>query len=133
MIRRKFLKTSLSSIFLSGMVNKISFLGISFLDPYGGWKGKKFRASGFFRVEKDDRWWLVSPEGNAFLSFGINHFHAGWWKQPCVGFHLCGAYQRNKARRYGLLDEQEQPDQKNVALIQRANQQIQQWMLEHFD
>ena len=23
----------------------------------------------------------------------------------CVGFHLCGAYQRNKARRRGLLDE----------------------------
>ena len=34
----------------------------------------------------------------------------------CIGFHLCGAYQRNKARRYGLLDEQENPDLENVAL-----------------
>ncbi|MEO1214520.1 MAG: hypothetical protein AAFY45_13400 [Bacteroidota bacterium] len=49
-------------------------------DKYGGWIGKKFEATGFFRVEKADRWWMVSPEGNAFLSFGVNHFHAGWWK-----------------------------------------------------
>jgi hypothetical protein len=46
----------------------------------------------------------------------------------CVGFHLCGAYQRNKARRYGLLDEQEQPDIENVVLITNANNQIVQWM-----
>ena len=42
----------------------------------------------------------------------------------CVGFHLCGAYQRNKARRYGLLDEQENPDTENVKLITAANQKI---------
>lgn len=46
----------------------------------------------------------------------------------CVGFHLCGAYQRNKARRYGLLDEQEREDEKNVPLIQAANEKVQQWM-----
>lgn len=50
-------------------------------DKYGGWRGRKFRAGGFFRVEKDDRWWLVTPEGNAFISFGINHYHQGWWAQ----------------------------------------------------
>ncbi len=50
-------------------------------DRFGGWKGKKFEATGFFRVEKDERWWLVTPEGNAFLSFGINHLHQDLWKQ----------------------------------------------------
>jgi len=50
----------------------------------------------------------------------------------CVGFHLCGAYQRNKARRYGLLDEQEQPDQENVALIRAANEQIHKEMVRRF-
>ena len=50
-------------------------------DQYGGWTGKKFEATGFFRVEKDERWWLVTPEGNAFLSFGINHLHPHLWKQ----------------------------------------------------
>ncbi len=43
----------------------------------------------------------------------------------CIGFHLCGAYQRNKARRYGLLDELERPDEENVALIRTANEKIQ--------
>jgi len=42
----------------------------------------------------------------------------------CVGFHLCGAYQRNKARRRGLLDEFEQPDTENVALITATNKKI---------
>ena len=51
------------------------------LDRYGGWTGKRFGATGFFRVEKDDRWWLVSPEGNAFLSFGINHLQPEFWNQ----------------------------------------------------
>ena len=51
------------------------------LDQHGGWKGKSFKATGFFRVEKDERWWLVTPEGNAFLSFGINHFTPYLFKQ----------------------------------------------------
>lgn len=51
------------------------------LDRFGGWTGRKFEPTGFFRVEKDDRWWLVTPEGNAFLSFGINHLHPNWWNQ----------------------------------------------------
>ena len=31
----------------------------------------------------------------------------------CIGFHLCGAYQRNKARRRDLLDGFEKPDEEN--------------------
>ncbi|MEM7029128.1 MAG: hypothetical protein AAF629_06010 [Chloroflexota bacterium] len=51
------------------------------LDRFGGWRERQFEATGFFRVEKDDRWWLVTPEGNAFLSFGINHLHPDLWNQ----------------------------------------------------
>ena len=50
-------------------------------DRFGGWTGRTFAASGFFRVEKDERWWIVTPEGNAFLSFGINHLHPDLWQQ----------------------------------------------------
>lgn len=51
-------------------------------DRFGGWRARMFKATGFFRTEHDGkRWWLVTPEGNAFLSFGINHYHAGWWAQ----------------------------------------------------
>jgi hypothetical protein len=42
-------------------------------DAYGGWPGMRFEASGFFRLEKKDRWWMVTPQGNAFLGFGLNH------------------------------------------------------------
>jgi hypothetical protein len=43
------------------------------LDRFGGLKSIRFDSSGFFRLEKADRWWLVTPDGSAFLSFGLNH------------------------------------------------------------
>jgi len=52
------------------------------LDRFGGWTGKPFEATGFFRVEKDERWWLVTPEGNAFLGVGINHLYPDLFRQP---------------------------------------------------
>ena len=40
---------------------------------YGGWKKKKFNATGFFRTHNDGkRWWFVDPEGYAFLSAGVD-------------------------------------------------------------
>ena len=51
-------------------------------DRFGGWTGLKFGATGFFRTEHDGRrWWLVTPEGHAFISWGVNHYHANWWAQ----------------------------------------------------
>lgn len=50
-------------------------------DRFGGWTGRKFEATGFFRVEKAERWWLVTPAGNAFLSFGINHLYPDLFSQ----------------------------------------------------
>ena len=67
------------------------------LDRYGGWTGRSFQPTGFFRVEKDDRWWLVTPDGNVFLSFGINHFYTDLWNQD---------YNREAWRkRLGVPDE----------------------------
>lgn len=38
---------------------------------YGGWKKKQFEATGYFRTQKEgERWWLVDPEGYAFISAG---------------------------------------------------------------
>ena len=48
----------------------------------------------------------------------------------CIGFHLCGAYQRNKARARGLLDEYENPDTENVEIIEQTNEKINDWMQE---
>jgi len=40
---------------------------------YGGWKDKQFEATGFFRTHHDgNRWWLVDPEGYAFVSVGVD-------------------------------------------------------------
>jgi hypothetical protein len=43
-------------------------------DRFGGLLGAgRFGATGFFRAERrDDRWWLVTPEGHAFFSIGID-------------------------------------------------------------
>ncbi|WP_062387882.1 beta-galactosidase [Pseudomonas abietaniphila] len=43
-------------------------------DKYGGLlKGPAFEAKGFFRTEKrNDRWYLVTPEGHPFYSLGVN-------------------------------------------------------------
>jgi hypothetical protein len=50
---------------------------------------------------------------------------AAMFENPgCIGFHLCGAYQRNKARRRGLLDEMENPDQEHVKQMTAANKKI---------
>jgi len=62
-------------------------------DPYGGWTGKQFEATGFFRTQHDGkRWWLVTPDGNAFISFGVNHYHAGWWAQNYNRDHWIKAF-----------------------------------------
>ena len=43
-------------------------------DSYGGWLELKGKNTGFFHTEQlQGRWWLVSPEGNAFLSKGVDH------------------------------------------------------------
>jgi hypothetical protein len=40
---------------------------------YGGWTGKKFEATGYFRTQREgDRWWLVDPDGGAFYSLGMD-------------------------------------------------------------
>ncbi|MEM9281490.1 MAG: hypothetical protein AAGA96_06680 [Verrucomicrobiota bacterium] len=89
MKRRQFplsLSAALGSagLFGAGVTLPRTILGASSKDrdAYGGWKGKTFEATGYFRTEKDDRWWLVTPEGNAFLSFGINHFYLDLFRQP---------------------------------------------------
>jgi hypothetical protein len=45
---------------------------------YGGWTGKRFQATGYFRTQHDGRrWWLVDPEGYAFLSTGVDGMRYG--------------------------------------------------------
>jgi hypothetical protein len=48
------------------------------VSPYGGYKGSKQKATGFFRTEKiNGKWWFIDPEGYLFLSVGADCIHAG--------------------------------------------------------
>ena len=43
-------------------------------DFYGGNEKWKFQPTGYFRLERgENRWWLVDPDGNGFLTIGLNH------------------------------------------------------------
>ena len=68
-------------------------------DPYGGWNHLRFESTGFFRVcDRDGIWWLVTPQGNAFLSKGVNNvsFRADDARQ--LGY---SPYQRAVQSKYG--------------------------------
>ena len=84
MKRREFVRLACATAACSTGLNRPhrSFAGsASQFDRFGGWKARKFEATGFFRAEKTDRWWLVTPEGHAFLSWGINHLYTDLWNQ----------------------------------------------------
>lgn len=51
-------------------------------DAFGGDPSTPFAPTGFFRLEKADRWWLVTPDGNSFLSLGMNHVSPSFINQP---------------------------------------------------
>lgn len=76
---------------------------------------------------------LADGSGIAMGEDNFKRVEGNWYKKQvealfenkgCVGFHLCGAYQRNKARRKGLLDEHEHPDTENVEIIKNTNELI---------
>ncbi len=47
-------------------------------DSYGGRKGVRRAATGYFRTTKaEGRWWLVDPYGNVFISVGVNGVSLG--------------------------------------------------------
>ncbi len=43
------------------------------ISRYGGFTGKRYKSTGFFRVEKADGvWWFIDPDGYPFFSAGSN-------------------------------------------------------------
>src|SRR5579859_4542722 len=52
-------------------------------NSYGGSTELTFPSTGYFRVEKAaDRWWLVDPDGGAFITVGLNHADESNLKYP---------------------------------------------------
>lgn len=46
----------------------------------------------------------------------------------CVGFHFCGAYLRNRARRWGLRDLADTPIAETVEEVRRENERMHRWV-----
>ncbi len=73
--------------------------GTSDRDRYGGWTKIRFEPTGFFRVSHQDNiWWLVTPEGNAFLSKGVNNVSFRADTVPALGY---SPYERAVQTKYG--------------------------------
>jgi hypothetical protein len=48
--------------------------------------------------------------------------------EGCVGWHVCGAYQRNRSRGRGFLDEKDEIDPGFAAALERANRETAEWV-----
>jgi len=67
---------------------------------FGGWKQKRFDATGFFRTVKDDkRWWLVDPEGFAFWSAGMDCVRVDT-EANCEGLKKALSWEPEPSKRY---------------------------------
>lgn len=65
-------------------------------DQYGGYLGIPIdNSSGYFRTAQvAGRWWLVTPDGHAFYSIGVNAI------SPSVGAGVSGSYASYNAKQY---------------------------------
>jgi hypothetical protein len=62
----------------------------------------KGNATGFFHVEKIyGVWWIVDPDGNAFISKGVDHVSYDGDYAPTLGY---SPYNRAASKKYGGLD-----------------------------
>lgn len=72
-------------------------------DRFGGWAEVRSPATGFFRAEQSNGvWWLVTPEGNAFISKGVNHVSFTADQSPALGY---APYGRANAAKYGTAQK----------------------------
>lgn len=46
----------------------------------------------------------------------------------CIGYHLCGAYLENRARKKGLLNEKEKPYGDVIKMITEVNTEMKKWV-----
>jgi hypothetical protein len=66
-------------------------------DKFGGCPDIPLTRTGYFHLEKKDRWWMVTPEGSANLGFGLNHAMPPLLTRPeCVD---------HWAERFGVRDK----------------------------
>ncbi len=68
---KKILFSLIISSLLFLFINK-AFAEEKQFDKYGGWIGLKGEKKGYFHTQNiNDRWWIITPEGNVFFSTGM--------------------------------------------------------------
>jgi len=78
---------------------------------------------GFVRAPGDGGW---PPKADR--THDVEHYRqvmdALWAIPQCVGYHLCGAYLRNNARRYGFRDRTNAPIRQTIEGIRSVNAEM---------
>ena len=73
-------------------------------DVYGGWSELRLESTGFFRLDmRDGICWMVTPEGNAFVSKGVNHVSFRADNAPKLGYSPYQRAVQNKLNSWYLL------------------------------
>ncbi len=68
-------------------------------DRFGGWRSLQGGQTGYFHVEQlNGVWWLITPEGNVFLSKGVNNINYAGDHSPALGY---SPYGRQVSQTYG--------------------------------
>jgi hypothetical protein len=94
--------------------------------------------SGYGMAYSPERFKLKQEDPNAgVLAEGYGLIDGGWYAEQvaglrenpgCIGAHLCGAFMRNRARRVGLLDEEENEDLEATTRIAACNKETEEWV-----
>lgn len=96
-------------------------------DKYGGWKVSSLAATGFFRVEQfAGRWWLVTPDGNLYLSKGVAVFSTGGSDRQTVAlkekFGSVGAWAKQESSKLKSLGFNSLGAWSNVETVRNLNE-----------
>jgi len=84
------------------VINRVSAEEKQF-DKYGGWTGIKGDKKGYFHTQYiNDRWWIITPEGNVFWSVGMYCVRMGGIPETGSGRR---AYQEACLKKYGTEQE----------------------------
>ncbi|MBI2946097.1 MAG: beta-agarase [Verrucomicrobia bacterium] len=88
-----------SSLIIAWITSTLTVLAAGPRDRFGGWDGVRGKATGFFHAEQmNGVWWLVTPEGNGFISKGVNHISYTADQAPALGY---SPYARVTSAKYG--------------------------------
>ena len=122
---KKIISSLIIILSLFTTLNKVSAEERQF-DKYGGWRGIKGEQKGYFHVQNiNDRWWIITPEGNVFWSIGMYCVRMGGIPETGTGKR---AYQESCLKKYG--NEQEWAKATRMQLFKWGFNTIGDWSTE---